>query len=85
MLSNRSSRLALACALSVSMPLGSLAQGSAEIQALQANCKMDYLTLCAGLSPEGPEIRACFKRNRANLSAGCANAISAYEVAKGRR
>jgi hypothetical protein len=52
------------------------------MEAMRANCGGDYLRFCAGMTPEGPEVKACFKRNRPNLSQGCSQAIAAYERAK---
>ncbi|WP_244475011.1 hypothetical protein [Methylobacterium sp. Leaf99] len=69
--------LALAGALVVSRP--SEAQEGPEMEAMRANCGGDYLRLCAGMKPGGPEVKACFKRNRPNLSQGCSQAIAAYE------
>lgn len=69
--------LALAGALVASQP--SKAQEGPEMEAMRANCGGDYLRLCAGMKPGGPEVKACFKRNRRNLSPGCFGAIAAYE------
>jgi hypothetical protein len=69
--------LALAGALAFSQSSG--AQEGPEMEAMRANCGSDYLRLCAGMKPGGPEVKACFKRNRANLSVGCSQAIAAYE------
>lgn len=52
------------------------------MEAMRANCGADYLRLCAGMTPDGPEVKACFKRNRPNLSPGCSQAIVAYERGK---
>ena len=49
------------------------------MEAMRANCGGDYLRLCAGMKPGGPEVKACFKRNRQNLSPGCSQAIAAYD------
>ncbi|GJE62362.1 hypothetical protein MPOCJGCO_4495 [Methylobacterium trifolii] len=49
------------------------------MEAMRVNCGGDYLRLCAGMKPGGPEVKACFKRNRQNLSPGCSGAIAAYE------
>lgn len=57
----------------------SVAQEGPEMEAMRANCGGDYLRLCAGMKPGGPEVKACFKRNRPNLSPGCSQAIAAYE------
>lgn len=70
--------LALA-ALPLSLPGSAWAQDADPMEAMRANCAGDYLRLCAGMSPEGPEVKACFRRNRPNLSEGCSRAISAYE------
>lgn len=69
--------LAIAGTLVVSRP--SQAQEGPEMEAMRANCGGDYLRLCAGMKPGGPEVKACFKRNRPNLSEGCSQAIAAYE------
>ncbi|WP_244474312.1 hypothetical protein [Methylobacterium sp. Leaf87] len=69
--------LALAWPLTASQP--STAQEGPEMEAMRANCGGDYLRLCAGMKPGGPEVKACFKRNRQNLSPGCSGAIAAYE------
>lgn len=73
--------LALVGALPVSRP--SVAQEGPELETLRANCGGDYLRLCAGMKPGGPEVKACFKRNRPNLSEGCSRAIAAYERSSG--
>lgn len=82
---SRIARFALGCGLAMAMTASAVAQTSAERQALQDNCTRDYFMHCAGLSPDGPEIRACFKRNRAKLSQGCNSAIAAYEASNARR
>lgn len=69
--------LALAFPLAASRP--SFAQGGPGMEAMRANCGGDYLRFCAGMRPDGPEVKACFKRNRPNLSEGCSKAIVAYE------
>ncbi|TXN03817.1 hypothetical protein FV242_09930 [Methylobacterium sp. WL64] len=69
--------LALAGPVFVSRP--SVAQVGPEMEAMRASCGGDYLRLCAGMKPGGPEVKACFKRNRQNLSKGCSQAIAAYE------
>ncbi|MDO9429217.1 MAG: 3',5'-cyclic-nucleotide phosphodiesterase [Methylobacterium sp.] len=72
--------LALACPLTASQP--STAQEGPEMEAMRANCGGDYLRLCAGMKPGGPEVKACFKRHRQNLSPGCSQAITAYEQSR---
>jgi hypothetical protein len=56
-----------------------------EMEAMRANCGGDYLRLCAGMKPGGPEVKACFRRNRQNLSEGCSRAIAAYERVRAGR
>ena len=73
--------LALFGALAMSEP--SRAQEGPEMEAMRANCAGDYLRLCAGMKPGGPEVKACFRRNRQNLSQGCSGAIAAYERSRG--
>ena len=51
---------------------------------LRANCAGDYFRYCVGLAPDGPEIRACFRRNLPRLSAGCRGAIRDYDRRTGR-
>ena len=60
------------------------AQNAEEMQIFSHTCMMDYFEFCAGLSPNGPEVRACFKTNRARLSSACAGAIASYERRLGR-
>ena len=69
--------LVLAGALAFSP--SSRAQEGPEMEAMRANCGGDYLRFCAGMKPGGPEVKACFKRNRPNLSEGCSQSIVAYE------
>lgn len=85
MLISKIARFALGCGLDIAMIESAAAQTGAEMQALKDNCARDYLMHCAGLSPDGPEIRACFKRNRAKLSQGCNSAIAAFEASNARR
>ena len=50
------------------------------------NCTGDYLTYCGNLSPDGPEVQACFKQHKAELSPSCQSTIAAYQKAtKGGR
>lgn len=70
---------ALAFAGGIALSGPTLGQDGPEMEAMRANCAGDYLRLCAGMKPEGPEVKACFKRNRPNLSDGCSGAIAAYE------
>ena len=51
---------------------------------LRANCAGDYFRYCVGLAPDGPEIRACFRRNLPRLTQGCRDAIRDYDRRTGR-
>ena len=74
---------ALAAALLVLLlPAAALAQRNDP--GLRANCAGDYFRYCVGLAPDGPEIRACFRRNLPRLSAGCRTAIRDYDRRTGR-
>ncbi|KQP40075.1 hypothetical protein ASF49_21480 [Methylobacterium sp. Leaf104] len=72
--------VAATSALVVALSGKASAQNADEMAAIRANCRMDYLRFCAGMSPGGPEVRACFQRNRANLSDGCSASIGDYEA-----
>lgn len=51
--------------------------------ALKQRCGSDYAAYCGDLAPDGPEVRACFQENMANLSAACRAEIG--RQAKGGR
>ncbi|MCJ2023647.1 3',5'-cyclic-nucleotide phosphodiesterase [Methylobacterium sp. J-067] len=72
-------------ALSLIMAAGSAgAQGDdAATNHLRTFCSGDYLSLCNGMDPKGPEVVACFRRNMGKLSPGCRTAIDEYKASKG--
>ena len=72
---------ALAGAALLAMAGAALAQR--DDPGLQLNCAGDYFKLCAGADPDGPEVEACFQRNRAKLSPKCRSAIGTYDRAHG--
>ncbi|KMO20960.1 hypothetical protein [Methylobacterium platani] len=51
---------------------------------LKQYCTGDYLTYCGNLSPDGPEVQACFRQNKAKLSPNCQAAIASYVKAQRR-
>jgi hypothetical protein len=54
------------------------AQISAEQQsALRANCRGDFMSKCAGVTPGGKAALECLQTNVASLSPGCKAAVSA--------
>ena len=72
-------------ALSLVMAAGCAgAQGDdAATNHLRTFCSGDYLGLCSGMDPKGPEVVACFRRNMGKLSPGCRTAIDEYKASKG--
>ena len=75
-------RCAALAALLLLAPTGALAQRNDP--GLRANCAGDYFRYCVGLTPDGPEIRACFRRNLPRLTQGCRDAIRDYDRRTGR-
>jgi len=63
--------------------LASDAEAEPDRAALKQRCASDYATYCGDLTPDGPEVRACFRENMANLSAACRAEIG--RQAKGAR
>lgn len=51
---------------------------------LKQYCTGDYLTYCGNLAPDGPEVQACFRQNKAKLSPNCQAAIASYVKAQRR-
>ena len=49
---------------------------------LRTFCSGDYLSLCNGMDPKGPEVVACFRKNMGKISPGCLAAIDEYRAAK---
>lgn len=64
---------------------GAMAFDEAPYRAeLKRHCTGDYLSLCSEHSPGGPEVQACFKKNKARLSRDCSAAITVFQKAKAR-
>ncbi|MFH6780994.1 MULTISPECIES: hypothetical protein [Methylobacterium] len=61
-----------------------LAQPMVDRAVLKQYCTGDYLTYCGNLSPDGPEVQACFRQNKAKLSPDCQAAITSYVKAQRR-
>lgn len=51
---------------------------TASRETLRQYCTGDYLTYCGDNAPDSPEVRACFKLNKAKLSPNCQAAITSY-------
>jgi len=45
--------------------------------AIRAACRSDFMSHCSGVQPGGAEALQCLKRNEAQLSAACRNAVAA--------
>jgi hypothetical protein len=50
---------------------------SAQISAIRSACRSDYPKVCAGVPTGGAPALQCLEKNKAKLSAGCQNAVSA--------
>ena len=60
------------------------AQQTVTRETLKQYCTGDYLTYCGNFAPDTPEVKACFKQNKAKLSANCQAAIAAYSKGQKR-
>ena len=56
------------------------ARGNAE---LKRYCTSDAITFCDGIDPHSKAMNACFRKHRAELSAGCRRAIDSYQARSG--
>jgi len=62
---------------------GQPGQGQAASLAVELACASDYYSYCSKYDPDGPETRACMRRNGHKLSQRCLHAlIAAGEVSK---
>jgi hypothetical protein len=50
---------------------------SAQISAIRSACRSDYPKVCAGVPTGGAPALQCLEKNKAKLSAGCEQAVSA--------
>ena len=50
---------------------------SAQVAAIRSACRSDYQQNCAGVPTGGAAALSCLEKHKANLSAGCRNAVSA--------
>jgi hypothetical protein len=79
-------RTALALVLTTTCALAGPTQQASvpDRAALKQYCTGDYLTYCGNFPPDGPEVQACFKQNKAKLSGPCQAAIVSYTKAQRR-
>jgi hypothetical protein len=58
-------------------------QSLAVTLGVELACASDYYSYCSKYDPDGPEVRACMRRNGTKLSQRCLNAlVAAGEVSK---
>lgn len=74
------------CVLALAMTLfganGAAAEPTAEqVAAIKANCRSDYMSYCWSVPRGGPEAAQCLKKNLAELSPACAQAVKAATAA----
>ncbi|HEX9213838.1 MAG TPA: cysteine rich repeat-containing protein, partial [Bradyrhizobium sp.] len=50
---------------------------SAQVSAIKSACRSDYPKVCASVPPGGAPALECLEKNKANVSAACAKAVSA--------
>jgi hypothetical protein len=53
----------------------------AQISAIRANCRSDFMSNCSGVRPGGADALRCLKDHMAQLSPGCHTAVSAVTPA----
>ncbi|MFK4386310.1 cysteine rich repeat-containing protein [Bradyrhizobium sp. USDA 223] len=49
----------------------------AQVSAIKSACRSDYPKVCASVPPGGAPAIECLEKNKAKVSAGCANAVNA--------
>jgi len=58
-------------------PSASKKPSQAQISAIKSNCRSDYPKVCAGVPTGGEAALQCLEKNKAKVSAACANAVAA--------
>jgi hypothetical protein len=69
--------LSLAASLLVVADLASAKPTDAQLSAIKANCRSDFMSNCWGVPRGGAEAFQCLKDHMAKLSAGCQQAVKA--------
>jgi hypothetical protein len=69
--------LALAASLLLVADLASAKPTDAQLSAIKANCRSDFMSNCWGVPRGGAEAFQCLKDHMAKLSAGCQQAVKA--------
>jgi len=71
-------RPAAAAAAPIAPPAaGPSAPTAAQQNAMRSNCRNDFMSHCAGVTPGGKDALACLQKNVARLSPGCRSVVSA--------
>jgi hypothetical protein len=73
--------LALALALLWSSDQAAAEPTEAQVAAIKANCRSDYMSYCWSVPRGGPEAAQCLKKNLAKLSPACQQAVNAATAA----
>lgn len=61
-----------------------LAAPAATRETLKQYCTGDYLSYCSDYAADSPELKACFKQNKARFTPDCQAAIASYAKAQKR-
>ena len=69
--------LVLACCVSVEAPVAAQQPTQAQIGAVRAACRSDYMAHCASVPTGGKAALECLRKNEASLSAPCQTAVNA--------
>ncbi len=64
-------------ALAASCNLAAAQLTSAQQNALRSNCRSDFVSKCAGVTPGGKDALVCLQKNVASLSPGCQTVVRA--------
>ncbi len=71
----------IVCVLALVGKAGAQEPTDDQKNAIKANCRSDFLSLCSGVPRGGAEALQCLKKNVANLSVGCQQAVKAIAPA----
>ncbi len=71
-------------ALAVSLALATPAMAKRGNDELKRYCTGDATTFCGEVDPDSPDMDACFKKHRDDLSENCRRAIDAYQAGEGK-
>ena len=81
MTNHRNQKIAIVLAAAVSAIVLSASPGFAFSSEARSMCTGDAFRLCSAAIPNIPEITACMRKNRANLSTGCRTVMDKDDAA----